>query len=102
LNLFSKAFLAQHRLKLLFLIIWLHITALDLFYISYRGPVFLWKENAQFLTLLVHLVIALATVGLYWLLSKRAKAKFKTKTKLKTKANSQSDTKTNNKFSKNK
>jgi len=81
LNLFSKAFLARHRLKLLFIIIWLHISALDLFYVTYRGPVFLWQENAQFLTLLVHFLIALVTVGLYWLISKRASSEFNNKSK---------------------
>jgi len=70
LNLFSKAFLVRHRLKLLFIVIWLHISALDLFYITYRGPVFLWQENAELLTLAVHLLIAFATMGFYWLVSK--------------------------------
>ena len=69
LNLFSKAFLAQHRLKLIFLVIWLHISALDLFFITYRGPVFLWQENAQLITLAVHFSIALVTVAFYWLVS---------------------------------
>jgi len=68
--LFSKAFLARHRLKLLFVAIWLHISALDLFYVTYSGPVFLWQENAQPITLVVHFLIALATVGLYWLMSR--------------------------------
>jgi len=71
LNLFSKAFLARHRLKLLFIIIWLHVSALDLFYITYRGPVFLWQENAEFITLVVHFLIALSTISLCWLISKR-------------------------------
>jgi len=67
LNLFSKAFLERHRLKLLFLVVWLHVSALDLFYITYRGPVFMWQENAQWLTLLVHILIAVITVGFYQL-----------------------------------
>ena len=69
LNLFSKAFLTRHRLKLLFVTIWLHVSVLDLFFVTYRGPVFLWQENAQPLTLLVHFLIALATVTLYWLIN---------------------------------
>ncbi|MGV2871020.1 hypothetical protein [Colwellia sp. E150_009] len=50
---------------------------LDLFYITYRGPVFMWHENGQWLTLLVHFCIALLTTGLYWLMNKRVKAKRK-------------------------
>lgn len=70
MNLFSKAFLTRHRLKLLFFVIWLHISALDLFYVTYRGPVFLWQENAQLNTLTVHFLIALSTMIFYWLVSK--------------------------------
>ena len=70
LNLFSKNFLARHRLKLMFLLVWLHISLLDLFYLTYRGPVFLWHDNAQLLTITVHLSIALTTVIFYWLVNK--------------------------------
>lgn len=73
LNLFSKAFLARHRLKLLFIAIWLHVSALDLFYITYHGPVFMWQENARLQTLAVHFIIALTTTCLYWVVSKRSK-----------------------------
>jgi hypothetical protein len=69
LNLFPKAFLTKHRLKLLFVTIWLHVSALDLFFVTYRGPVFLWKENMELQTLVVHFLIALLTVGLYWLMT---------------------------------
>jgi hypothetical protein len=74
LNLFSKAFLERHRLKLLFIIVWLHISILDLFFITYRGPVFLWQENLQLLTLLVHFFIALGTTLIYWLVNKYLKS----------------------------
>jgi len=69
LNFFSKDFLACHRLKLLFFVIWLHVSALDLFYITYSGPVFMWQENMAFITLAVHFFIAFVTMGLYWLIS---------------------------------
>jgi hypothetical protein len=75
LNLFSKAFLTRHRLKLLFVTIWLHISLLDLFFVTYNGPVFLWQENAKLLTLVVHFLIAFTTVGLYWLINKYFKKK---------------------------
>jgi hypothetical protein len=75
LNLFSKAFLTRHRLKLLFVTIWLHISALDLFFVTYNGPVFLWQDNAELRTVIVHFSIAFATVSLYWLINKFAKKK---------------------------
>ncbi|MDX2367560.1 MAG: hypothetical protein QNK36_04020 [Colwellia sp.] len=70
MHLFSTAFLARHQCKLLFVIIWLHISVLDLFYITHNGPVFLWQENTQILTLAVHFLIALVTTGLYKTISK--------------------------------
>jgi len=70
LNLFSKTFLARNQLKLLFVVIWLHISLLDLVFFTYRGSVFLWQENIQLLTLFVHFSIALATTTVYWLINK--------------------------------
>jgi len=70
LHLLSTAFLVRHRCKLLFVIIWLHISVLDLFYVTYNGPVFLWQENTQLLTLAVHFLIALVTTGLYKTIAK--------------------------------
>ena len=70
MHLFSTAFLAHHQDKLLFAIIWLHISVLDLFYVTYNGPVFLWQENTQLLTLAVHFFIALVTTGLYKAIAK--------------------------------
>jgi len=70
MRLFSKQFLEHHQLKWVFAIIWLHISTLDLFYITYNGPVFLWQENAQFITLLVHVIIAALTTCCYWLVKK--------------------------------
>ena len=69
MHLFSATFLARHQFKLLFVAIWLHISILDLFYITYNGPVFLWQENSQLLTLVVHFSIALATTGLAKIIS---------------------------------
>ncbi|PCI52773.1 MAG: hypothetical protein COB45_11790 [Gammaproteobacteria bacterium] len=70
MHLFSIAFLEHHQFKLLFVIIWLHVSVLDLFYITYNGPVFLWHDNAQLLTLVVHFLIALATTALYKIMFK--------------------------------
>lgn len=57
-------------MKLLFVVIWLHISALDLFYVTYHGPVFMWQENARLETIVVHFLIALTTVAFYWLISR--------------------------------
>jgi len=70
LHLFTTTFLTQYRFKLFFIIIWLHVSILDLFFITYKGPVFLWQENSEFITLAVHFLIALTTTGLYKLLFK--------------------------------
>jgi len=70
LHLFSTTFLARHQFKLLFVVIWLHVSVLDLFYITYNGPVFLWQDNSQLLTLAVHFLIALATTVLCKIIAK--------------------------------
>ncbi|MGL1958614.1 MAG: hypothetical protein OCD00_15005 [Colwellia sp.] len=70
MNLFSSQFIIRHQRKMFFVIIWLHISILDLFYVTYRGPVFLWQKNAELLTLVVHFGIALATLAFYLLLKK--------------------------------
>jgi hypothetical protein len=49
----------------LFLVIWLHITLLDLFYVNQNGIVFLWQENSELKPVLVHLLIATLTVLFY-------------------------------------
>lgn len=57
----------------------MHISVLDLFYVTYRGPVFMWHENGQWLTVFVHFSIALSTAGLYWVVNKRVSSKRKSK-----------------------
>lgn len=75
MHLFSTAFLARHQVKLLFVVIWLHISVLDLFFVTYSGPVFLWQDNTKVLTLAVHFIIALAVTALYQLISFIRKSK---------------------------
>ena len=70
MHLFSSTFLARHQFKLVFLIIWLHVSVLDLFFITYNGPVFLWNANTQLLTLVVHFLIALSTAILFKVIAK--------------------------------
>jgi len=52
--------MSQHYNKaiLLFFAIFLHVSVLDLFFVTSEGPVFLWEENSQFLVIATHLVIA--------------------------------------------
>lgn len=52
----------KQKALLVFLVIFVHNTVLDLFFVSYNGPVFLWQENLHWLTIVVHLAIA-ATIA---------------------------------------
>ncbi len=68
MNLFPRQFIARHQGKLLFAVVWLHITMLNLFYVSYSGPVFFWSESAQLKTLAIHLFVSLMTLVFYFAL----------------------------------
>ena len=50
---------------MLFAIIWLHVSVLNLFYVNHQGPVFLWEENMGPRTLAVHFIIALITTATF-------------------------------------
>ena len=52
-----------------FIILFAHITLLDLFFITLNGPVFLIKENLRIETITVHFVIALAAIIVCFLLA---------------------------------
>lgn len=60
----------KSKTLLLFVILFLHVSLLDLFYVTYSGLVFLWLENAQLDTVLVHFLTAILTTALYLLLIK--------------------------------
>ncbi|XQW84703.1 hypothetical protein ACOYR1_16430 [Thalassotalea piscium] len=49
----------------IFLLLWLHVTVLDLFYVTTSKIVFLWHENFAPLTLLVHFSTAVAATLFY-------------------------------------
>ncbi|MCJ8321114.1 MAG: hypothetical protein MJK12_15855 [Colwellia sp.] len=69
-------FSAKHSSKkslVLFLVIWLHVTLLDLSYVNHNGAVFLWEESSRPITLLVHLLIASVTLMFYLLVIKLRK-----------------------------
>ncbi|MFT6918730.1 MAG: hypothetical protein ACJA2G_001349 [Cognaticolwellia sp.] len=51
----------QYKMTLLFFIVWAHVSLLNLFYVNYRGPIFLWQENSELRTIQTHFLIALIT-----------------------------------------
>lgn len=55
---------SKHYLAV-FLLLWLHVTVLDLFYVTTSKVVFLWQENFAPLTLLVHFATALVAALFY-------------------------------------
>jgi len=63
----------QYKIALLFLALWAHVSLFNLFFVSYSGPVFLWEENSELLTIQVHLFIALLTTGFYLAVNKLSK-----------------------------
>ncbi|MGB1262051.1 MAG: hypothetical protein ACPG52_03980 [Cognaticolwellia sp.] len=70
--------LYQYKIALLFVALWAHVSLLNLFYVAYSGPVFLWQKNSELQTIVVHFSIALATTGFYLLVRKaRQKSQFK-------------------------
>jgi len=58
------------RTTWLFITLFVHISLLDLFFVTYNGPVFLWDKNSEMLTILTHFTIALCSVLFYLLISK--------------------------------
>ena len=62
--------LYQYKMMLLFLVLWAHVSLLNLFFVNYSGPVFLWQENSEPRTIQVHLLIALVTTLFFWAVTK--------------------------------
>ncbi len=62
--------LYRYKIALLFIALWAHVSLLNLFFVSYTGPVFLWQENSEPLTIQVHFLIALLTTLFYLSVSK--------------------------------
>lgn len=59
---------------LVFLIIFSHITLLDLFFVTLNGPFFLIEENLRSSTILTHLFIALSSLVICYLTVQLRKA----------------------------
>jgi hypothetical protein len=63
----------QYKMTLLFFILWAHVSLLNLLYVNYRGPVFLWQENSELLTIQTHFLIALITTLFFLAVTKLRK-----------------------------
>lgn len=55
---------------ILFIVLLVHVTLLDFFFVTHQGPVFLFDKNSELKTIVTHLLIVLASVGFYVLLTK--------------------------------
>ena len=68
-KLFSVNYSAKKPI-IVFLVIWLHVTLLDLFYINNSGVVFLWQESLRPITLFTHLLVAFSVLAFYFMVTK--------------------------------
>ena len=68
MNLLPLTFIKRHQAKLLFVVILAHVTILDLVYVSYDGPIFFWRQNLQWFTAFIHLVVAFMSLIFYFML----------------------------------
>jgi len=59
--------LEKYRWPFLTLILWLHISLIDLMLLSVNGTRLLWQQNLTIKAFAVHLSIALATTMVIWL-----------------------------------
>lgn len=66
--------ISHKKYLLVFLIIFTHITLLDLFFVTLNGPVFLIEENLRSSTIFTHLFIAISSLMICWLTVKIRKA----------------------------
>jgi hypothetical protein len=62
--------LLKNKATQLFLVLWLHISLLNLFFVNLRGFVFLWQENSELNTLATHFITALAGTLFYIIVTK--------------------------------
>lgn len=60
----------KNKTAQLFLVLWLHISLLNLFFVNHQGIVFLWQENGELNTLLTHFLTALIAVLFYMAITK--------------------------------
>ncbi len=61
--------LTLSKAGILFLLLWLHITVLDLFIVVRDGPRFFFSQSLQFETILTHMIIAAFSVVCFYLIN---------------------------------
>lgn len=59
--------ISHKKYLLVFLIIFTHISLLDLFFVTLKGPVFLIEENLRSSTFFTHFFIAFSSLIVCWL-----------------------------------
>lgn len=57
----------------LFIVLLVHISILDFFFVTHNGPVFLFDKNLEIKTIITHLIITSISVGFYVVLNSSAK-----------------------------
>jgi hypothetical protein len=60
----------KNKTTQLFLVLWLHISFLNLFFVNQGGFVFLWKQNGELNTLMTHFFTALIATVFYMMIKK--------------------------------
>jgi hypothetical protein len=60
----------ENKTTQLFFVLWLHISLLNLFFVTKGGFVFLWKQNGELNTLLTHFITALVAALFYFAITK--------------------------------
>lgn len=66
----------------LFVVLLTHVSLLDLFFVTNKGPVFLVDKNLEIKTIITHLIIIFVSVGFYILLNAGMNSYQKTNTKV--------------------
>lgn len=56
----------------LFIVLLVHVSLLDLFFVTHKGPVFLFDENLEIKTIITHFIIIGVSVGFYVMLNSSA------------------------------
>jgi len=60
----------KSKIFYLFIVLLVHVSLLDLFFVTHSGPVFLLDKNSEFKTILTHLLTVAVSVFFYILLNK--------------------------------
>lgn len=66
----------------LFIVLLVHVSLLDLFFVTHKGLVFLFDKNLEIKTIITHLIIISVSVGFYVMLNSSANYYRRTNTKV--------------------